>query len=382
MQFSDIAGHHELKTRLKEMVDNGRIPHALMLSGVPGIGKMRLARALAQYIHCSDRSGGDSCGRCPSCIQHGKLMNSDVHFAYPVLKQPSSKTTFSTDFIKEWREMLESHDYMPYEQWLSLLDAGNRQPAIYVSQSEEILHSASLSALQEDTKIFIIWLPEKMNVDTANKLLKIIEEPFSDTLFIMVSNEPAQLLPTIRSRVQNFSMLPLSQEELSNYLTSRLSLPQTSASEAARLSGGRIGEAVELATRAEERHEFAELFMTLMRTAYAKRLSSIRDISEQIAAFGREKGRRFMEYCSRMTRENFIYNLKMPALSYMTGEEENFSSRFSPFIHEGNVENIASEFQRAWHDIGRNANARIVLFDLGVNLSILLRKAKPSPTTL
>jgi len=377
MQFSDIAGHETLKMQLRDMVDSGRIPHALMLSGASGLGKMRLAQALAQYIHCDNPHDGDSCGVCPSCKQHRKLINPDLHFVYPVLKLSGSKPTYSSDYASEWRKMLEQNDYMPYEEWLDILDAANKQPAIYVSQSEEILHSASLSSLQEDKKIFIIWLPEKMNVDTANKLLKVIEEPFSDTIFILVSNEPGQLLATIRSRVQNFAMTPMDRAELTQVLTSRYGVSDQTASEAARLSGGRIGEAIQLATHADERHEFAALFIEMMRMAYSKKMTAMKGIADTVAAFGREKSRRFLTYCSQMTRENFIYNMRIPTISYLTGEEETFSSRFSPFIHEGNVERIADEFQRAWSDIGRNANSRIVIFDMGVNLSILLRIPKP-----
>lgn len=375
MQFSDIPGHNELKTRLREIADSGRIPHAMLISGQAGLGKTRLARALAQYIHCDHPVNGDSCGKCPSCLQHRSFNNPDMHFAYPVVKG-GRQTVYSTDYYGEWKTMADKYPFMPFEQWINVLQAGNTQPMIYVSQSEEILHRASLSPMQEKKKIFLIWLPEKMQPAAANKLLKEIEEPFEDTLFIMVSNEPGQILPTVLSRVQNFTALPLAMTEVRDYLKSALGADEYTASEAARLSEGKIGEAIEIAREADERKEFGAIFMHVMRMAYGSKLGTLKGIAEECAGFGREKLRRFLTYCSKMTRENFIYNLRMPSLCHLTRDEADFSARFSPFIHAGNVERIAAEFQRGWNDVGRNANSRIVMFDLFVTLSILLRIPK------
>ncbi len=376
MQFSDIAGHADLKVRLREIVDSGKIPHALLISGQPGIGKTSLARALAQYIHCEHPVDGDSCGRCPSCLQHRSFNNPDMHYVYPVVKLKGKKEAYSADLFEEWKKMVTEFPFMPYEQWLDTIQAGNTQPLIYVSQSTEILHTASLSPMQQDKKIFLIWLPEKMQLAAANKLLKEIEEPFEDTLFIFVSNEPSKILPTILSRIQNFAALPLEMPEIKKYLIARHGIDDFTATESARLSEGRIGEALDLATHSRERQEFGDVFMTVMRLAYSAKLGGLKKIADESASFGREKLRRFLNYCLKMTRENFIYNLRMPAISSLTGSEEMFSRKFSPFIHAGNVEKIAAEFQRAYDDVGRNANSKIVMFDLFVTLSMLLRIPK------
>ncbi len=379
MKFSDIAGHNDIKTALRDIVDSGRIPHAMMLSGISGIGKTRLARALAQYIHCRNHSSGDSCGVCPSCLQHQRLNNPDMHFVFPVVKRKKEgKNSLSTDFYDEWREMLENWSYMPPERWSEIIEAGNSQPAIYVTESEDIVARASLSSFQENYKIFLIWLPEKLQPEAANKLLKIIEEPYEDTIFILVSNDDSKVLPTIFSRTQRFTMRPLSTAEIEESLIHSRGLGRSVADTASRLSEGSMGRAEEIACHPEEILEFSSLFKEIMRMAYALKADVLRQISERCAAMGREKILRFLAYCSRMVRENFIFNLRQPALSLLTADEQQFSDRFAPFIHEGNVEGLSSEISRASTDIERNANAKIVLFDLFLLLSQWVRTPKPA----
>lgn len=381
MKFSDIAGHQNAIASLRETVDSGRIPHALLLSGISGIGKMRLARALAQYIHCQRRTDGEPCGTCPSCLQHQKFNNPDLHFIYPVVKK-DYKNPLSTDYIEQWKEMLTEWSYMPPERWNEILAAGNSQPAIYVGESEDIISRASLSAFQENFKIFIIWLPEKMRPEAANKLLKVIEEPFEDTIFILVSNDDSKLLPTIFSRTQRFNLHPLSEEDIALHLKRNRHVDNTVASAASRIAEGSMGKAEEIACHPEELMEFSNLFKETMRMAYALKADRLKELSELMAAMGREKLLRFLGYCGRMVRENFIYNMRMPEVSLMTPDEESFSLRFSPFIHEGNVEKLAEEIGRAARDIERNANGKIVMFDLMLLLSQWVRKPKPESLQL
>ncbi len=381
MKFSDIAGHEDVKEALRRAADEGKLPHALLLGGKPGIGKMMLARALAQYIHCSHREGGDSCGRCPSCLQHRSFNNPDVHFVYPVVKIPNKKETFSTDFIDQWKQMLEENPFMPFEQWSEMIQnskTGNKRPQIYREEADALNASASLSTFKEDCKIYIIWLPELMNTATANKLLKLLEEPYEDTQFILVSNSPGNVLPTIFSRTQPYLMKALSDEEISRCLETDRGLDRQTAYETARLAEGSLGRAFELADGAEESAEFAGHFRDMMRMAYARKIGGLRKLGDTLALFNRPKLLRFLDYCGRMTRENFIYNLQLPQLNLMRQEEKEFAHRFAPFIHSGNVERIAEEFGRASRDIGGNANAKIVMFSLGLLLCQLIRTAKPT----
>lgn len=374
MKFKDITGHRGIIESLKNITHNGKIPHAFLFTGISGIGKFRTARAFAQYIHCKNKVDGDSCGVCPSCLQHQKHNNPDLHFIYPIVKKEGA--LISKDLIEEWREMLDNYSYMPPEKWNEIIKAGNSQPAIYVNESEEIISRASLSAFQEDYKIFIIWLPERMRLEAANKLLKVIEEPFEDTIFILVSNNDSKILPTIQSRTQRYNFKPLSEEELQNFLLLGTGVDAEIAADVARISEGSLQKADEIACHPEELMEFSDLFKAVMRAAYALKAKALKEYSETAAAFGREKLLRFLAYCGRMIRENYIYNYGISPLILMTKEETDFSCRFAPFIHDGNVEQLSEEIARASQDIERNGNSKIIIFDLMLLLSRLVRKPK------
>lgn len=371
MRFSDIAGHQEAKSSLRNMVDTGRIPHAILLAGHSGIGKFRLARAMAQYIHCSHKKDGEPCGVCPSCLQHQSINNPDLHFVYPIIKKEGAQ--ISKDVVDIWKEYMADHSYMPTEVWNEYLKTGNSQPAIFVNESEDILFRASISSFQENYKIFLIWLPEKMRIEAANKLLKVVEEPFEDTIFIFVSNDASKILPTIFSRTHRINLNPVSADEIAAYLMHEKGVERYSAQQAARMAEGSIGKAEILTCHPEESRQFMDIFKEMMRNSYALRIRNLKTISEEIAAWGREKIMRFLRYTSHMMRENFIYNLRMPDISMMSAEEEEFSKKFSPFIHEGNVECMSEEIDRAITDIERNGNAKIVLFDLLLYIAQYIR---------
>ena len=377
MKFKEITGHKDIIASLRNLADSGKMPHTFLFAGISGIGKHRTARAFAQYIHCKNRHDGDSCGSCPSCLQHQKHNNPDLHFIYPIVKREKEGIRVSKDVIDIWREMLDDFSFLPPEKWNELLKAGNSQPVIYVNESEDILAKASLSAYQEKYKIFIIWLPEKLRPEAANKLLKVIEEPFEDTIFILVSNNDSKILPTIQSRTQRFNFKPLSPTEIKEFLVGK-DVEEQLAEDAAHIAEGSLQKADEIACHPEEMLEFSNLFKDVMRAAYALKAKTLKELSENIAALGREKIMRFLNYSLRMIRENYIYNFQIPELVMMTPEEVAFSDRFSPFIHDGNVEQLEKEISRASQDIERNANSKIVLFDLFLLLSRLVRQPKPA----
>ncbi len=374
MKFSEIPAHSSVKSRLKQMVDTGRLPHALLISGPEGTGKLALARALAQYLQCTDRNGGDSCGHCPSCLQHRSLNHADMHYVFPVVKKKSEGLLISNDYLPQWREFLSGRTFASWQDWLNTLDAGNSRPAIYVDEAENILRVANMSTLSSPIKVVLIWLPEKLGPDAANKLLKIIEEPWEDTRFILVSNNASAILPTIFSRTQRINLPRLTAREIESLLVEGYSINPQEAQTLAHVADGNACTALDALDSQGETEEFASLFREVMRKAYSRDVKALREMADKIAATGREKNCRLLEYFTRMARENFIYNLAMPELNRMTPEEENFSRRFSPFIHSGNVEAMVSDMDSAASDIARNANAKIVMFDTLLRLIVHLRK--------
>lgn len=370
MKFADITGHKSTIASLREAVDTDHIPHAMMLGGQEGIGKMRVARAFISYLYCMDRHDGDSCGKCPACLQNAHHNNPDVHFIFP---RTGASQKNPEAFLPQWNEFIDRHSYMPKEEWARAIEAGNAIPVIYRNDASDISSTAALSSFAYRYKTYVIWLPEKMQPQCANALLKLLEEPFTDTIFILVSNEPDKLLPTIFSRTQRFNLKPLSDGEVAEILT-REGIPVQEALDVAPLAEGNMIKAFDLTGEGGEIREFSSLFIQMMRQAYSRNAGALRMLSDQIASMGREKTGRFLAYCARMTRESFIFNLRNPDLNAMTRAESEFNVRFSPFINHRNVERMMSEIQRAHDDVLRNANARLVLFDFMLKLMIQLRK--------
>ena len=372
MKFRDIIGHKNEITKLLAMVDNGQLPHALLFHGPPGIGKMLTALAFVQYLNCTNRTNGESCGVCAACRQTSKFNNPDIHFVYPVRKKSGLERPLSTDYIEEWKSFIEENPYMPVEKWSEYIDAGNSQPLIYVFESEEILRISSLSTYGKGYKIFLIWQPEKMNAEAANKLLKVIEEPHNDTLFILVSNNPGALLPTVRSRLQAIEFTGLSEDQVMKILGQNGVEPDRSAS-IAKISKGNLNKALQFAEGKSEMTDFSNGFIEVMRCCYARKITELKQIADSFASFGREKSMRCLSYFSRMIRESFISNLNEKKLLSVTPDEENFISKFGPFINNKNVEEMVDEIDKAYEDISRNANQKIVWFDLFLQLTRLIR---------
>ena len=277
------------------------------------------------------------------------------------------------DYIDEWRKCLSENQYLSLEQWLSYIDAENSQVSIYADESREIIRKISLKTYESDYKIMIIWLPELMNPVCANKLLKILEEPYEKTVFLLVSNQPDKILGTILSRSQRINMRVVSPEKISEALQRRYSLGQQDADAVAHIANGNFIKALETIQLSEENQYFFDLFVRLMRLAYSRKIKDLKAWSEEAADMGREKEKRFLAYTQRMLRENYIYNLHIPEISYLNSREEQFSTRFAPFIHERNIISLMNELSKAESDISQNANGKIVFFDLAIKMIMLLK---------
>lgn len=370
MRFADIPGHEEIKERLRQLADTGRIPHALLLEGPPGAGKFALARAFAQYIHCEHRTDSDSCGKCPSCLQHQTFNHIDTVFSFPVVKRIGP---LSDDYIPEFREFLSDSPFMDFEQWLLKLDNINSQPAIYVDEANDLIRKLSYTTHSAKYRIVLMWLPERLRDDAANKLLKLIEEPSSDTLFILSSDNPKAILPTIYSRTQRIQVKRYPDNDIIAYMTDHFSMSHEDASETARLAGGNMVDAIKLVSLSKDRNLYLDLFMQLMRKAYTRRVGELKEWAAELTGIGREREMQFFEYCAHMLRENFILNLHIPVLNRMTAPEMDFSVRFSPFINERNAMQLFRVMCDARTDIAANGNGKIINFDVALKVILLLK---------
>ena len=371
--FKDVIGQRGVIEQLRRSVDENRLAHALLITGPRGNGKLAIAIALANYLLCG-KGQGDACGACPACVKLGKFIHSDLHFVFPVKKRKSgSDNPVSDDYIAEWRAMLSKSAYFSYDEWLEKLDLDNQQPMIYERESGEIMHKLSMQAREGGWKVVIIWLPEKMKEVGSNKLLKIIEEPPKDTLFLLVSEEPDKIIATIQSRTQRVEVPRIAQEDMENALQARMGLTFEDAKMIAQQSAGNWEQAEELLSLSEEKQRYLELFMQLMRVAYARNIRDMKAWSEQVAALGRERQKRLLDYCQRMVRENFIMNFKEDSMNYMSRPERDFSVRFSPFVNERNIFGIMEELSEAQRHIEQNVNAKMVFFDMSLRMIVWIK---------
>lgn len=374
MRFRDIPGHEDVKERLRAMADERRVPHALLLEGPVGSAKFMLIRALAQYIHCENHTpDGDSCGKCPSCLQHQTFNHIDTIYSFPVIKK-AGKSTISNDCFGEFKNFISDSPYMDIEKWIAMLGNINSQPVIYVEEGAELIRRLNFTARQSLFKIVLLWLPERLKEETANKLLKLIEEPHPDTIFLMSSDNSRAILPTIYSRVQRIAVSRYSDDEIKHFLTASYPVSETDAETLARLSSGNVIEALSLVDISRMRQQFLDYFIELMRKAYQRKIGLLRLWSNDVAALGREQIIKFLDYASRLIRENFILNLHVDQLNYLTEDERKFSVNFARFINERNVLKMFEVLNKAREDIAGNANPKIVLFDLAVKTILLIKQ--------
>lgn len=387
MYFRDVIGQQNIKDRFIQTVRNGRIPHAQLISGASGTGTLQLAMAYARYICCIDRGETDSCGHCTSCQKFDKMIHPDAHYVFPIFKKNSSKKWVCDDFIVEWRKILIERLYFSYNQWMLQIKAENAQGVIFAEESDELNRKLSLKAYESDYKVVIIWLPEKMHDSCANKLLKLLEEPPENTIFLMVTEKSEQLLSTVISRSQITRVHGILPEDIENALRSKFKIPEEEIKNYSRLAAGSYLDALECIEISDDNSFFLEQFKRCMRGAYiianftaekkAEKQKSLKDLklwSEEMVKIGREQQKKYFSYAQRLVRENFILNLGNKELNYLNPSENNFSSNFSPFINHKNIAAFMEELELAEKHIESNVNAKLVFFDLALQSIMLFKK--------
>ena len=328
MTFDEIIGQDAAKQWLSSALEQDKVPHAIMLTGLEGCGALPLAIAFAQMLLGNN-------------VMAQQLQHPDLHFAFPIYKKNgSTKATYCDDFLPEWRELCNEQPYFGLAEWMAASGAGNQQLQIYGDESDSLTHKLSMKSSQGGYKVVVMWLPEKMNLTCANKMLKLLEEPPAKTVFLLASEEPANVLETIRSRTQIIELAPLTERTIEHADDSL----------------------------------FFDMFVNLMRFSYARKVKEMKQWSDRMADVGRERQKSFLMYAQRLVRENFIYNFGRSAeLNTMTDDEAQFAVKFAPFINEKNVMGIMDELALAQRDIEQNVNARMVFFDFSLKMIVLIK---------
>jgi len=380
LKFEDVIGQEGVKSRLRQMLDEDRVPHAILLCGPSGSGLLAIGVAMACELlrigHEEDSLFGGGGTDPVTEAMLNRLEHPDLHFSYPTIKEGSGsdRPPISDDFAREWHELIMQSPYFTIDQWMAAMGAGNQQAIITAAESDELSHKLSLKSSQGGYKVSVIWLPERMNQQSANKLLKLLEEPPLQTVFILVSEAPEQLLETIRSRTQRISVPPIATADVEKALIERRALNEEDAHRIARVANGNWFSALSALDADSENRQFLDMFILLMRLAYGRKIKELKSWSETVTGFGREKQRRMLVYFMSQVRENFMYNFHEPELNYLTQDEENFARNFAKYINEANVVEIEELFERVHRDIGQNANAKIEFFDLCLQMILLLIK--------
>lgn len=374
MQFRDVIGQEEIKHRLVNAYHEGRVSHAQLFVGPEGNGNLALALAYAQFINCPNKTQDDSCGSCPSCRKYSNLVHPDLHFVFPIVNK-KKEGTVSDHFITEWRKInADKHSYFGFNDWLEYMDAEDKQGSIQKSESSEIIRKLNLKVFEAEYKTMVIWMIEKMNETCANKILKVLEEPPPNTLFLMIAENTEVMLATILSRSQMIKIPRIDTATLSEYIAKEFSMGKEEAMALAANANGSVVKSRELYQLSETLALFFDNFMFLMRKSYTRDVKSLVDWANGIDKWGREKQKSFLEYCLQMIRNNFILNIKTNELVHISKAEMDFSVKFSPFITEFVAFQFTDLLNEAHYHIERNGKARIIFLDTALKFSIIFSK--------
>lgn len=374
MRFAEIIGQEELKKKMVGIARRDRLAHATMFLGPEGCGAFPLALALAQFISCKQPGEDDSCGECDSCRKFKSFQHPDVHFSYPIINPGSKQKSVSETFNEQWREMVLKSPYFSFHEWREYIGAENKQLSFMVDEANSILHKLSLSSYEGGSRFLIMWLPELMRVDTANKLLKILEEPEPGTFFFLISESTENILPTILSRTQLIKVNKIDDEAMKMALGKKLHLDANVAADLAHFVDGNFVKARELAAIEDESARFFAAFVGWMRACYSRDVAKMVSLTDEIHGKGREGAKEFLEYTLHFVRQCIVHNYGQDDLARFTSQEAAFAAKFAPFINHLNVIELTREVNAAILDISGNVYLKTVLVDLSLKIHRLLRR--------
>ena len=380
MLIEDVLGLSHIKNHLTTTVDRGRIPHAQMFVGKFGSGTLPMAIAYAQYILCQNQNG-DNSKKNACTIKCNQLTHPDLHFAYPVATTPEvKKHPVSSHFAVQWRNFVKRNPYATLYDWYQYLQIENKQGQIGVDEAAEIVKKLALKSYEGHYKIMIIWCADKMNIACANKLLKLIEEPPSRTLFILITEEENALLQTIQSRCQIVKFPPLSESAIGAGLKKTFDISASEAQIIAHKAEGSFTRALDLYTQKEENDYFEGLFIDWLRTAFKAKgnKTAVNDLlvwSEKVAGMGREAQKQFLHFGLSFCRQALLQNYGADGLVFYESKNANFSlEKFAPFVHGANIIPIVQLFEEGIYHVERNGNAKILFSDISIRMTKLLHQ--------
>lgn len=365
MFFKDVTGHTKIKQQLIKAVQENRVSHAQLFLGPEGCGNLVMALAYAQYINCENRTEDDSCGKCPNCIKSQKFIHPDIHYTFPFVKIDKEKKELSADYISEWREFLHKTPYANYNHWISSIAAENKQGNITAKECSDILRRLSMKNFEAAYKVLILWLPEFLEKE-GNRLLKIIEEPPDNTVFILVANDQERVLNTIMSRLQIVKFNRLTDEEIISSLMEKFHIPAAQAKKIATLSDGDFNEAAQLVEMEEDGEGI--LIREWMEVCYRQNVKGLYAWNDKFVKQGRENQKNFFQYCLHFFREILLIEAGAASISKLTDAELKTAAGLGKLLGVEKITRILELFDKSIYFVERNVNAKILITYVSISL--------------
>tara|TARA_B100000963_G_scaffold7215_1_gene5688 strand:+ start:40007 stop:41158 length:1152 start_codon:yes stop_codon:yes gene_type:complete len=369
MLFREIPGNIDIKNELISSVKNNRISHAQLLFGQSGSGQLPLAIAYARYINCENKLEDDSCGNCTSCIKYHAISHPDLHLVFPVIKQHNG-VTVSDNFVQEWRKFVIENPYLSVNDWLAKISqetTKNKTGAIYKDEAISIQKKILLKNFEASYKVVLFWMPERMNRETANKILKTIEEPPKKTVFLLVSEKPADILPTIYSRLQKIKIKKFSKHDIEKYFDDNV-INKEVLNELQLITERNLGQLKQLIEGGAEELNLFKHFSSWMRFVYKSDIIEINKWCNNMSLMSRQEQILFVSYSLKIIRDCLLFNISSNKLIASSRNEQEFVKRFAPFVHEENIFLIVSELEKSNRYLKRNANAKILFYSISLKM--------------
>jgi DNA polymerase-3 subunit delta' len=377
MQFSQIIGLEDIKQTLVQSVHKNHVAHAQLFLGMEGSANLAVAVAYATFLNCENKhpESTDSCGTCPSCYKMNRLIHPDLHFIFPTAttKQITKRDeAISQAFMKEWREFFTKNPYSSLKAWSSAFGAEGKQCIIPVEDGRNIIRNLTLKAFEAEYKVLIIWLPELMNVNAANAILKILEEPPAKTIFLLVANSVENMLATIQSRTQLVLIRPFRDEEIKKHLIEDWKTNEERASQIAMLADGNMNEAYRLLNDTQNLSQ--DTFRDWMRMCFRFDIPSLIKEADKFNELEKEAQKSLLQYGMNLLREAFVYKFGGEHLVRADKQALEFIKNFSKVIHEANAEKLQNKFNEAYFHLERNANSKILFLDLSLQVAGIFKQ--------
>ncbi|RFS23285.1 hypothetical protein DVR12_09705 [Chitinophaga silvatica] len=377
MQFSEIIGQNGIKQQLVHSVQNNRLSHAMILVAPEGAGGLPLGLAFTQYLVCENKQAEDACGQCSACIKASQHIHPDIHYSYPVIPRKSGDKPISTDYINEWREFIDTNPYGNAYDWLQFIGAENKQGNITASECQDILHKLNLKSFESGYKILLMWMPEYLG-NEGNRLLKLIEEPPQNTLFILIAENQEQILATILSRTHLIKVNPIQKDEIVKALEEKSQVAAPKAQQIATIASGNYREALYLLQHSDD--DYHELLRNWLNHLFTGNRIALQEWIEGIssAKTGRENQKQFLRYFVNLIEHTIRLEYLDKSVLGFSPEEVDFAAKLRKLANHEQLAAIASEINNACYYIERNANGKLLFHALSIKLQHIF-KNKPIP---